>query len=374
MRNLLVILSGLLCIAATISAKDTDNDGVPDELDRAPRIAQYYNNQAVPSVDPATQPPSVDSDNDGVADCFDRPPHVAQYYQGYAGERIDPAAQPPSVDSDNDGVPDSRDRRPHVAQYYRGWAGDTKPIVAVKKRTTDSDGDGVIDDDDKCPATPQGVSVDASGCPVDSDGDRVADYIDACPGTPAGVMVDARGCPADADADGVYDGQDKCPGTPAGVTVDMSGCPLDGDGDGVADYLDKCPGTPAGIPVDATGCPKIIQKGEKITLNVNFATNSAEFDDASRTVLAGVGKTLVDFPDIKVAIRGFTDNTGSESHNRQLSDRRAKSVMAYLVELGVDKGRITAKGFGEDPKYFIGDNNTEEGRAQNRRVELESVE
>jgi len=58
----------------------------------------------------------------------------------------------------------------------------------------------------------------------------------------------------DSDKDGVLDKQDKCPDTPAGVKVDATGCPLDSDKDGVADYLDKCPGTPAGSKVDEVGC------------------------------------------------------------------------------------------------------------------------
>ncbi len=62
------------------------------------------------------------------------------------------------------------------------------------KRGIDSDGDGVYDYMDDCPDTPEGVVVDASGCPVDSDGDGVADGLDACPGTPRGAIVDHRGC------------------------------------------------------------------------------------------------------------------------------------------------------------------------------------
>jgi OOP family OmpA-OmpF porin len=119
----------------------------------------------------------------------------------------------------------------------------------------DSDKDGVKDSADKCPDTPRGAQVDASGCPLDSDGDNVPDGIDQCPNTPAGATVDARGCPSDADADGVPDGIDQCPGTPAGTQVDARGCPADADGDGVPDGVDRCANTPAGAKVDDTGCP-----------------------------------------------------------------------------------------------------------------------
>ncbi|MEJ7661631.1 MAG: thrombospondin type 3 repeat-containing protein [Hymenobacter sp.] len=68
------------------------------------------------------------------------------------------------------------------------------------------------------------------------------DYQDKCPDVKG--LAALQGCP-DADGDGVTDADDKCPNTPAGVKVDATGCPLDADGDGVADYLDKCPDTPA---------------------------------------------------------------------------------------------------------------------------------
>ena len=119
----------------------------------------------------------------------------------------------------------------------------------------DSDKDGVKDSADKCPDTPRGALVDASGCPIDSDGDHVPDGIDQCPNTPAGATVDARGCPSDADADGVPDGIDQCPGTPAGTQVDARGCTADSDKDGVPDGVDRCANTPAGAKVDSTGCP-----------------------------------------------------------------------------------------------------------------------
>lgn len=269
------------------------------------------------------------------------------------------------TDTDGDGVPDSKDKCPG-----------TPPGVSVDKLgcPIDTDGDGVADYLDKCPDTPKGVPVDTQGCPLDSDGDGVADYLDNCPNTPKGVKVDAAGCPLDADGDGVPDASDKCPDTPAGVKVDASGCPLDSDHDGVLDYLDKCPGTPEGIPVDENGCPKLIQKGEKITLHINFPTNSYEIDTASMKILDGVAQTMQSFPEIKIRAGGFTDNTGSTGYNQRLSENRAKAVVSYLESKGVASNRMSVKGYGEDPKYFIADNSTEEGKAQNRRVELESVE
>lgn len=119
----------------------------------------------------------------------------------------------------------------------------------------DADGDHVPDAIDQCPATPHGVDVDPSGCPVDGDKDGIADYLDKCATTPSGVNVDTLGCPVDGDKDGVADYLDKCIATPGGVKVDRLGCPEDGDKDGVADYLDKCPNTLGGTKVDGKGCP-----------------------------------------------------------------------------------------------------------------------
>ncbi|MEW6050287.1 MAG: OmpA family protein [Candidatus Zixiibacteriota bacterium] len=323
---------------------DSDADGVPDMNDNRPYLAEYINMPAGPRVDPTTQPNTVDSDMDGVPDYLDNRPYVLEYYMAPMGPRVDPLQQPPDVDSDQDGVPDVQDNRPYVAEYY-------KPLVAamvekpvVKETPKDSDGDGVTDEADKCPRTPAGVRVDASGCPIDSDGD------------------------------GVTDNLDKCPNTPTGAPVDAVGCPKDSDGDGVADYLDKCPGTPAGIPVDETGCPKIIKKGEKITLHINFPTNSYEIDLGSQRILDGVAQTMQSFPEINIRVGGFTDNTGGSGYNQRLSENRAKAVVSYLEGKGVPSNRMSSKGYGENPQYFIGDNNTDEGKAQNRRVEIESVE
>jgi len=76
-------------------------------------------------------------------------------------------------------------------------------VFAFGGKVEDSDGDGVPDKLDRCPNTPAGCRVDASGCPIDSDGDGVCDGLDQCANTPRGATVDARGCPKDSDGDGV---------------------------------------------------------------------------------------------------------------------------------------------------------------------------
>jgi len=239
---------------------------------------------------------------------------------------------------------------------------------------TDTDRDGVWDDDDRCPDTPRGAKVDAAGCPSDADGDGVFDGIDKCPDTPKGATVDARGCPKDSDGDGVFDGIDQCPGTPKGTPVDARGCPTDEDGDGVLNENDKCPGTPKGVEVDETGCPKVAQlfQEEKKALvleGVNFEFNSATLTAASSRVLDRVAESMIAWPDVKVEVGGHTDTVGARDYNVRLSERRAAAVRDYLVSKGVAADRFQVKGYGPDAP--VAGNDTEAGRAKNRRVELQ---
>ena len=241
----------------------------------------------------------------------------------------------------------------------------------------DSDGDGVYDSKDKCPGTPAGTVVDKNGCPVDSDKDGVPDGIDRCPNTPTGVKVDAQGCPMDSDGDGVYDGIDKCPDTPKGVTVDAKGCPLDSDKDGVPDGIDKCPNTPVGTKVDETGCPvevkKFIDTGMISTTKILFDFGKATLKPEAKTEIEAIGKILIQVPDAKIDIHGHTDNVGSDAYNMKLSGERAKAVLDYLLKNfpQLKAENFTAKGYGKaDP---VASNDTEQGRAQNRRVEFNLV-
>jgi OOP family OmpA-OmpF porin len=205
------------------------------------------------------------------------------------------------------------------------------------------------------------------GTPVaegDADGDGVVDSKDQCPGTPAGVKVDAMGCELDSDGDGVVDSKDQCPGTPAGATVDAKGCELDSDGDGVVDSKDECPNTPEGATVDDRGCALGIT-----LMGVRFKLNSDELTVQSEAILDSVAESLKARRDVtSVLVVGHTDSTGDAAYNLSLSERRAKSVMDYLVSQGVDSGILSSKGMGESAP--VADNNTAEGRAKNRRVEL----
>jgi len=271
------------------------------------------------------------------------------------------------ADEDGDGVADTDDLCPGTP---RGAA------VNSDGCQFDDDGDGVVNEMDNCPDTPAGAAVDANGCPTDGDGDGVFDGIDQCDDTPAGAVVDATGCPTDGDGDGVFDGIDQCDDTPAGAIVDATGCPADSDGDGVLDGIDRCPGTPAGREVDAEGCGEFeaaLAEGRLVLSGVQFEFNSADIREESQAVLdraaIAIRGAIANRPGISIEVGGHTDSVGSASYNQSLSERRAASVRDYVVSVEPSiADALTTRGYGEDQP--IADNGTDEGRAQNRRVEF----
>lgn len=247
----------------------------------------------------------------------------------------------------------------------------------------DRDGDGLTDAEDRCPkkAGPR----DNQGCPVvvaevakvvvlDRDGDGINDPKDQCPSEKEDQdsFEDSDGCPdPDNDQDGLADVSDHCPNQ-AGP-VDNQGCPEpDTDGDGVIDRADNCPTEPG--PAENQGCQakqmvSISSTKLEITEKVFFKTGSAEIDPRSFPLLKNIAQVIVVHPEIRrIRVEGHTDNRGSKAANERLSDRRAKSVMNYLLRQGVEAPRLSAEGFG--PNVPIAENKTEEGRSQNRRVEF----
>jgi OmpA-OmpF porin, OOP family len=101
---------------------------------------------------------------------------------------------------------------------------------------------------------------------------------------------------------------------------------------------------------------------------VTFAFDSDELRPAAFPVLDGVVRTLRDNPELRVRIEGHTDSVGSAEYNQGLSQRRAESVRAYLAGQGIAGNRMMAVGYGEERP--VATNETDEGRAQNRRVEI----
>ncbi|WP_456382550.1 OmpA family protein [Hydrogenimonas sp.] len=198
---------------------------------------------------------------------------------------------------------------------------------------------------------------------LDSDGDGIIDSDDKCPGTPAGTIVDRNGCPdtTDSDGDGVIDALDNCPHSKTNQ-VDENGCPLDTDQDGVPDYKDQCPNTPPHFKVDAKGCTI------GITLYLHFPFNSAEIPADETADIDRVAEFLKKHPKVTAILEGHTDSKGAAAYNMQLSKRRAEAVKKAIVERGVEASRLKVEAYGETRP--IASNDTEEGRAKNRRVEV----
>jgi outer membrane protein OmpA-like peptidoglycan-associated protein/outer membrane murein-binding lipoprotein Lpp len=310
----------------------------------------------------------------------------------------------------------------HLAKAYEAAqladinsrAVECKDIVIVN---ADRDGDGIFDKFDQCPDDPEDFDgyEDVDGCPEDqdTDGDTIPDSRDLCPTEPG--LPENQGCPKvvkDKDQDGIADDVDRCPLDPEDIDSfqDQDGCPdLDNDNDGIADVNDQCPNEPEDIDnfqdedgcpdydndndqildvndqcpneaedydgdEDTDGCPDIyktiIIKEDRIELKdkIYFDTNRTRIKPVSYPILDEITDVLRKGPSMRIAIRGHTDSVGGRNKNQRLSEGRAKSVRAYLIGQGIDPGRLSARGFGEDQP--IEDNSTTDGRAVNRRVEF----
>jgi outer membrane protein OmpA-like peptidoglycan-associated protein len=111
------------------------------------------------------------------------------------------------------------------------------------------------------------------------------------------------------------------------------------------------------------------ERGTLVTFgDVLFATDKAELKSNGLMNINKLAQYLQENPDRKVIVEGYTDSTGTASHNQSLSERRADSVRAALVKMGVDPARIVAQGYGKE--YPVADNTSTSGRAMNRRVEV----
>ncbi|WP_408599950.1 OmpA family protein [Pseudomonas sp. PLMAX] len=155
----------------------------------------------------------------------------------------------------------------------------------------------------------------------------------------------------------------------------------DEDGDGVLDSRDKCPGTPKGVRVDADGCPPpapapvveeaVVVKEETIVIrDVNFQFDSAKLTAADKDKLNTIATHLKqEAASAQLTVTGHTDSVGSDAYNQKLSDKRAHSVVEYLIESGVPRSSfVSVTGAGESQP--VADNKTADGRAMNRRTEI----
>jgi outer membrane protein OmpA-like peptidoglycan-associated protein len=180
----------------------------------------------------------------------------------------------------------------------------------------------------------------------------------------------------DRDRDGVPDSEDLCPDEPGPLALD--GCP-DNDGDGIPNREDKCPNEPG--PPENDGCPlppneaKVTFDQMRILLrdSIRFDTGKDTIKSESFPLLDQVAKLLQQHQEMKlVRVEGHTDNVGNPAYNKDLSARRAASVVRYLDAHGVAPRRLTPAGYGfEKP---IASNATALGRAKNRRVAFTILE
>ncbi len=260
-------------------------------------------------------------------------------------------------DDDGDGIPNKKDACPEV------------PGLEIYDGCPDTDGDGIVDAEDQCPQV--AGMAQFNGCP-DTDGDGIPDKLDACPQV-AGIEA-FNGCP-DSDGDGIPDAKDQCPNE-AGLAR-FNGCP-DSDGDGIPDIRDNCPNE-AGVAANQ-GCPQKevvvpVQVMDTIAFNakdIEFNFDSSTIKSSSYDELDNIVDIMKKYPTANFTVYGYTDNVGSPAYNLKLSEERAESVKKYFTGHGIDADRLETGGFGE--KNPIAPNNTPEGRAKNRRVEIKLLE
>lgn len=307
-----------------------------------------------------------DSDGDGLLDRNDACPREPEDF-----DEFEDADGCPDPDNDGDGILDEPDECPETKGPEDN---DGCPVE-------DSDGDGILDDEDECPDDPEDVDgfEDEDGCPdPDNDEDGVLDEEDECPDTPG--VEDNDGCPDDdRDGDGIVNDEDQCPGDPEDKDgyKDEDGCPdKDNDGDGILDEEDECPNKPETVNgyEDEDGCPdeakaEVVEQKIEISEKVHFEYDSATIKSQSYELLRDVARILRKYDQITgIQIEGHTDSRGPADYNRKLSQERAEAVQSFLVDEGIEEGRISTVGRGESSP--VASNDTEEGRAENRRVEF----
>lgn len=302
---------------------DTDRDGLPDGLEvhvyAADPLIPDSDNDGIPDGDEVnihhTSPTLPDSDMDGISDYHE----IAVYF-----------TNPIKSDSDGDGLDDGEELHDYSTNPLRhdsdfDGLNDLAEIKAFKTDPLrrDTDGDDINDGDETTVYKTDPLLSDTDADSL-SDGDELNLY-----------HTDPRN--RDSDGGGIDDG----------IEVNRGGNPLSDQDD---------------ISFD-------IKPGEAIVLEgVFFQTGSVKLDETSKLILRKAFYTIALNPDMKVEIRGYTDNVGLPYINVQLSTARAAAVKNHLVDLGIDGQRIKARGFG--PSNPVADNKTEGGRSKNRRIEL----
>jgi outer membrane protein OmpA-like peptidoglycan-associated protein len=362
--------------------KDRDADKVSDRKDQCIKVPGTWEYRGCP-----------DRDGDHIRDEEDECPDVP----GLAKLHGCP-------DKDGDGVTDLKDDCPEVAG------------LVELKGCPDKDGDGITDSKDDCPDDKGLASF--NGCP-DRDSDGVMDRIDDCPDTKG--LVQYNGCP-DTDGDNIIDKVDACP-TVYGI-AELKGCPAAElthfnvetqiekvkQAGGVYSYGNAVETKTAKFKLEgynadtvktvfvtapnlrgknayreADGFFRFAKEAEVIILkeeekqvmkkafeNLEFRSTSDVILSSSFASLNELAQLMISNPTWKLRISGHTDNVGSYDSNMNLSIRRSESVRKYLVSKGLAMDRFEVFYFGPDKP--IAPNDTEEGKARNRRVEMLLVE
>ncbi|RMD96286.1 MAG: hypothetical protein D6812_17370 [Deltaproteobacteria bacterium] len=252
---------------------------------------------------------------------------------------------------------------------------------------TDRDKDGIPDFLDGAADAPEDFDefADEDGIPdPDNDNDGIPDPADRCPTIPEDfdLFADGDGCPdPDNDNDGIPDAEDADPDRAEDRDLfhDEDGIPdPDNDNDGIPDPEDLAPNSPEtfngyadedGLP-DAAPQRFSIRRPRMIEIRnpIAFAPGKSDLLPESFATLDEIAAILERFPDLRLEIIGYTDNRGDPKRNLRLSLKRAQRVKEYLRLKGISEGRLIATGKGAaDP---IAPNDTEEGRARNRRIEF----
>ncbi|MCW8850193.1 MAG: OmpA family protein, partial [Melioribacteraceae bacterium] len=254
---------------------------------------------------------------------------------------------PLNPDTDNDGIEDY----------------DEIKIYNTDPKSYDTDGDGLSDADE---ISRYGSNANNK----DSDGDNLNDGSEINTYNTDPIMNDT-------DMDQLFDGDEI-------KTYKTDPLNPDTDGDGISDgdeiLVHKTDPLKNDInnmivnninnKYEPTAAPAALEPSEKSSdlLDITFDSGKTEIKKESEPILYNTLQELLDNPNLKIELRGYTDNVGSIISNKKLSQARADAVRIWLVKKGIDALRIKAVGYGsENP---IADNSTKEGRNKNRRIEL----
>ncbi len=340
-------LIGLLFTGTSGADSDADHDGltkkVEKELGTDPKNADTDGdalNDGAEVNSYNTYPLKTDSDADGLSDGVE----VKKY-------KTDPLNE----DSDEDGLSDG-DEVNKYKTYPLKKDSDADGLSdgdEVKKYKTDplnedSDADGLNDGDE--------VKYKSKPLKEDSDGDGINDGVEV-------NQYKSDPAKADTDGDGLSDGDEVNKYKTSPIKIDT-------DGGSVADGAEITNKTNPLDSQDDIKKPMIkLEKGKKVVLKgVNFESNKATLTANSASILEKAYNALVANPDVQIEISGHTDSQGSDEYNQALSLRRAQAVKNWLAQRGIAGNRMMTVGKGEmEP---IANNNTKEGRAENRRIEF----